>query len=146
MTASSPNSPRRSGDDVAAREQLIALRSALLRLHKSLLEMERRAYEREHGQVNAGELFRLVVDNSQFAWLHNLSEFVVRIDETLTGESPVAPSDATIAFDLARKMFTPSDSGDVFQKKYYDAIQNDPEIVMDHAELAKLFNSMRREG
>jgi hypothetical protein len=146
VTASSPNSPRRSGDDVAAREKLIALRSALLRLHKSLLEMERRGYEREHGQVNAGELFRLVVDNSQFAWLHNLSEFVVRIDETLTGESPVAPSDATIAFDLARKMFTPSDSGDGFQKRYYDAIQNDPEIVMDHAELAKLFNSMRREG
>lgn len=108
--------------------------------------MERRSYEREHGQVNAGELFRLVVDNSQFAWLHNLSEFVVRIDETLTGESPVAPSDAAIAFDLARKMFTPSDSGDVFQKKYYDAIQNDPEIVMDHAELAKLLNSMRGEG
>jgi hypothetical protein len=146
VTSSSPNSPRRSGDDVAAREQLIALRSALLRLHKSLLEMERRAYEREHGQVNAGELFRLVVDNSQFAWLHNLSEFVVRIDETLTGESPVTPSDATIAFDLARKMFTPSDSGDAFQKNYYDAIQNDPEIVMDHAELAKLFNSMRHEG
>src|SRR2546429_1064797 len=50
-------------------------------LFRSLLEMERRSYEREHGHVNAGELFRLVVDHSQFAWLHNISEFVVRIDE-----------------------------------------------------------------
>jgi hypothetical protein len=101
--------------------------------------MERRAYEKEFGAVNAGELFRLVVDNPRFAWLHNLSEFVVRIDETLTGESPVVPGDADVALDLARKMFTPTATGDDFQKKYYDAIQNDPAVVMDHAELARLF-------
>jgi len=119
----------------------VALRGALLRLHKSLLEMERRAYEKEFGAVNAGELFRLVVDNPQFAWLHNLSEFVVRIDETLTSEAPVAAEDADVALELARKMFAPTASGDEFQKKYFDAIQNDPVVVMDHAELARLFAS-----
>ncbi|HUI74808.1 MAG TPA: hypothetical protein VLX32_07690 [Candidatus Acidoferrum sp.] len=136
-----PNSPRRAGDDAGARERLVALRGALLRLHKSLLEMERRAYEKEFGAVNAGELFRLVVDNPQFAWLHNLSEFVVRIDETLTSEAPVAAEDADVALELARKMFAPTASGDEFQKKYFDAIQNDPVVVMDHAELARLFAS-----
>jgi hypothetical protein len=146
VSVSPPNSPHRPGDDAAAREKLVALRGALLRLHKSLLEMERRAYERQYGLVNAGELFRLVLDNPQFAWLHNLSEFVVRIDETLTSEAPVTPQDATLALDLARKMFAPTASGDGFQKKYFDAIQNDPSVVMEHAELVRLFASALPEG
>jgi len=141
-----PNSPPRPGDDGAAREKLVALRIALLRLHKSLLEMERRFYERQHGKVNAGELFRLVVDDPQFSWLHNISEFVVRIDETLTGEAPVAPADAAVAFDLARKMFVPTESGDTFQKMYFQAIQNDPAVVMEHAELARLFSTESSPG
>src|SRR5438034_7344423 len=35
----------------------------------------------------------------------------------------------------SRKMFVPTESGDGFQKKYYDAIQNDPAVVIEHAEL-----------
>lgn len=130
-----------SNHDSPAREKLIALRLALLRVHKRLLEMERRVYEREHGRVNAGELFRLVVDHSQFAWLHNISEFVVRIDESLAAKEPITPEYTSVAFSLARKMFVPTASGDAFQKKYYDAIQQDPTVVIEHAELARLFNN-----
>ena len=130
-----------SNHDSPARERLIALRLALLRVHKKLLEMERRNYERDHGHVNAGELFRLVVDHSQFAWLHNISEFVVRIDESLAAEEPITPEYTKIAFSLARKMFVPTESGDGFQKKYFDAIQNDPAVVIEHAELARLFHN-----
>ncbi len=140
MTANSPNALHRPGDDPGARERLVALRGALLRLHKALLEMERRDYEREHGVVNTGELFRLVVEDLQFNWLHNISEFVVRIDESLTGNSPVAPADADTALDLARKIFTPTEAGDAFQKQYFAAIQRDPAVVMEHAELARLFS------
>ena len=139
MLSGSPNTLHRDGDDDNAREKLVALRGALLRLHKALLDMERRDYEREHGVVNVGELFRLVVDGAQFAWLHNISEFVVRLDETLTGKAPVGAPDADTAFDLARKMFTPTESGDGFQKQYFAAIQRDPAVVMEHAELARLF-------
>ena len=146
MTLPSPNSPQRAGDDGPAREKLVALRIALLRLHKSLLEMERRSYERRYGKVNTGELFRLVVDDPQFSWLHNISEFVVRIDETLTGEVPVTPAEAAVAFDLARKMFVPTESGDTFQKMYFQAIQNDPAVVMEHAELARLFSTQSSPG
>ena len=119
----------------------MALRQALLRLHKSLLEMERRSYEREHGSVSAGELFRLVVDDAQFAWLHNISEFVVRIDEALASEGGVTGTDSHVAISLARKIFAPTESGDGFQKKYFDAIQRDPAVVMEHAELARIFNN-----
>jgi hypothetical protein len=103
--------------------------------------MERRAYEKQHGVVTAGELFRLVVDDAQFAWLHNISEFVVRIDEALASEQGVTDTDSHVAISLARKIFAPSESGDGFQKKYYDAIQRDPSVVMEHAELARLFNT-----
>jgi hypothetical protein len=136
-----PYSNQGDARDTPARQKLVALRQALLRLHKSLLEMERRAFEKQHGVVTAGELFRLVVDDAQFAWLHNISEFVVRIDEALASEQGVTDTDSHVAISLARKIFAPSESGDGFQKKYYDAIQRDPSVVMEHAELARLFNT-----
>jgi hypothetical protein len=135
------NADSDDGKNTPQRDKLIALRLALLRIHKTLLNMERRDYEKEHGAVNTGELFRLVIDDAQFAWLHNISEFVVRIDETLAGKEPVTVDYMRESFVLARKMFTPTESGDAFQKKYFDAIQRDPAVVMDHAEMARLFNT-----
>ena len=136
-----PYSNQGDSRDTPARQNLVALREALLRLHKTLLDMERREYEKEHGAVTAGELFRLVVDNPQFSWLHNISEFVVRIDEGLASQAGVTDNDAHVAISLARKIFAPTESGDGFQKKYFDAIQRDPSVVMEHAELVRLFSN-----
>jgi hypothetical protein len=136
-----PNTPSDSGADAVDRAKLTELRTVLLKLHKTLLDMERRDYEREYGHVSTGELFRLVLDHQQFGWLHNISEFVVRLDETLAGEVPITPEDTRSAIGMARKLFVPSESGDAFQKRYFDAIQRDPAVVMEHAELARLFNS-----
>ncbi len=141
MNPPDANSSSNEANEAAAREKLTTLRNTLLRLHKTLLDMERREYERANGKVTVGELFRLVIDHQQFGWLHNISEFVVRLDETLAGENPITHEDARTAISLARKMFAPSESGDAFQKKYFDAIQSDPSVVIDHAELARLFNN-----
>jgi hypothetical protein len=139
--AKDPYSNLGDSRDTPARQKLVALRQILLPLHKTLLDMERRDYEKLHGAVNAGELFRLVVDDAQFAWLHSISEFVVRIDELLAGEKAVTTEDAQDAVALARKMFLPSETGDAFQKQYFNAIQRDPAVVMEHAELARLFSN-----
>jgi hypothetical protein len=141
--AESKNPYANQGDsrDTPARRKLVALRQALLRLHKTLLEMERRDYEKVHGAVNTGELFRLVVDDPQFAWLHNISEFVVRIDESLTSDEGITETEAHGHISLAQKLFAPTETGDGFQKQYFDAIQRDPSVVMEHAELARLFNN-----
>jgi len=146
--AKDPYSNQGDSRDTPARQKLVALREALLHIHKSLLDMERRAYEKDHGSVNAGELFRLVVDDPQFSWLHNISEFVVRIDEALASDEGVTDTDSHVAISLARKIFAPSETGDGFQKKYFDAIQKDPAVVMEHAELARLFHNepVDREG
>lgn len=147
MSDPTPHPP--TGDDTdspAAREALTQLRHALLRVHKTLLEMERRDYEKEHGAVNAGELFRLVIEHPQFDWLHNISEFVVRIDEALAAKNAaVTDAFAQDSLTLAHKMFTPAENGDGFQRKYYEAIQREPAVVMDHAELARLFASDNSE-
>src|SRR6266478_25165 len=139
MSAPDLYSADNGGPQNPAREKMVALRVTLLRLHKTLLDMERREYERANGHVTTGELFRLVIDHQQFAWLHNLSEFVVRLDETLSAEEAVTQNETHSAIMLARKMFAPSESGDAFQKRYFDAIQRDPAVVMEHAELARLF-------
>jgi len=136
-----PYTNQGDGRDTPARQKLVALRQALLRLHKTLLDMERRDYEKAHGVVTTGELFRLVVDDPQFAWLHNISEFVVRIDEALSSDEGVTEAGAHISISLARKLFAPTETGDGFQKQYFDAIQRDPAVVMEHAELVRLFNN-----
>lgn len=136
-----PYSNQGDSRDTPARQKLVALRQVLLRIHKSLLDMERRSYEKEHGTVSTGELFRLVVDDPQFSWLHNISEFVVRIDEALSSDQGVTDTDSHVAISLARKIFAPSETGDAFQKKYFAAIQSDPAVVMEHAELARLFHN-----
>jgi hypothetical protein len=139
--ARDPYSNQGDSRDTPARQSLVALREALLRLHKTLLDMERREYEKANGAVTAGELFRLVVDDPRFAWLHNISEFVVRIDEALASQAGVTETDSHVAISLARKIFAPSESGDGFQKKYFVAIQRDPSVVMEHAELVRLFSN-----
>src|SRR3984893_15040773 len=136
-----PNSPSDSGADAVDRAKLTELRTVLLKLHKTLLDMERRDYEREHGHVSTGELFRLVLDHQQFGWLHNISEFVVRLDETLAGEGPITSEDTRRAIGMARKLFGPSESWDAWITRSVHDIQRDPAVVMEHAELARLFNS-----
>src|SRR3984885_9549321 len=65
-------------------QKLTELRNGLLKLHKTLLESERAVYERDIARINSsGELLKLVLYDPWFAWLHELSEFVVLIDETL---------------------------------------------------------------
>src|SRR5262249_46559983 len=141
MTAPDPYAADNGGPANPARQKLVELRLNLLRLHKTLLDMERSEYERVNGHVSTGELFRLVIDHEQFAWLHNISEFVVRLDEALSAEAPVTADDTHGAIMLARKMFAPSEAGDAFQKRYFAAIQRDPAVVMDPAELARLFSN-----
>jgi hypothetical protein len=46
---------------------------------------------------------------------------------------------------VAGKMFTPLESGDALQKRYFEALQRDPAVVLEHAELARLFATASEE-
>jgi hypothetical protein len=122
------------------RRRLVDLRHGLLDLHKALLDSERKTYERTHGRRigSPGEFFELVVGDDWFAWLHNVSELVVRIDEMLDSEEPATAIDATKVIDQTRLLLRPSEEGNGFGKRYYEALQRDPDVVLAHAAVKKL--------
>jgi hypothetical protein len=124
------------------RENLKLLRHGLLRLHKTLLDLERRDYERARGRIsNSYEFLLLVLKDPWFDWLHRLSELIVQIDETLDthdSETPATEADASALIDRAKTLLTPAETGTEFQKNYFLALQQSPDVVLLHSEIVKL--------
>lgn len=120
-------------------EKLREARLSLLHLHKALLDYEREAYERAHGRVeNSYEMLRLVMQDPWFAWLHSLSELVVKIDEMLDADEPPTETDANPVIQQARELIVPSETGSHQQQKYFAALQDSPDAVLAHAETVKV--------
>jgi hypothetical protein len=120
------------------RDRLRDLSARLLRLHRVLLDGERVAYETRHGVVAAGDLFRLVLDDPQFAWLRALSALIARIDAAVDADDALASHDVEAAFREVYRLLK-GGAGGPFQDKYHDALQRSPDVVMAHADISKLF-------
>ena len=126
------------------RERLRELRGKLLQLHKVLLDDARVSYEMDRGRVPSNAaLLQLVINDPWFAWLHSLSELVVRIDETVETDSPATDGDAGTLIDQVEKLLTASETGEGFQRRYFDALQRQPAVVMAHAEVRRTIKAMR---
>jgi hypothetical protein len=124
-------------------QRLRSVRQVLLRFHKTLLDFERQAYERAHGRIgNSYEFLDLVMHNPWFAWLRQLSELIVQIDELLDADSS-RESTAVALIEQSRLLLTPTEAGDEFQRKYFLSVQQSPEVVLAHAEFAKLLGPAR---
>ena len=133
-----------SANDSAGR--LREARMALLHLHKTLLDDEREAYERVHDRIeNSYEVLRLVMHDPWFAWLHGLSELIVKIDETLDAEEPPAEADVDGVMQQVRELTTPDENGGEFQQKYFRALQRSPDAVLAHAETLKVIGSLKQQ-
>jgi hypothetical protein len=126
------------------RRQLVSVRQVLLRLHKTLLDFEREAYERAEGRIsNSYQFLQLVMSDPWFAWLRQLSELIVEMDELLAAREPASDSTALALMEQARILLTPTESGTEFQRKYSAAMQQSPEVVVAHAEFAKVLGPAR---
>ena len=134
----------------STREQLLELRTQLLDLHKVLLEDARVAYELDRGRIgNNANLLQLVISDPWFAWLQRLSGMIVRIDESVAKDAPTTEEDATAIVREVERLLTASESGDEFQKRYYEALQRQPAVVqsadnivsrdLQHADRAEMF-------
>ena len=127
--------------------QLRQLRQGLLKLHKLLLDLERRGHERARGRIgNSYEFLQLVLKDPWFDWLHRLSELIVQIDETLdtlASESPATEEDIRALISRARLLLAPAETGTEFQKNYFLALQQSPDVVLLHSEIVKLLNEKR---
>src|SRR5579862_1427169 len=125
------------------KQRLTALRNGLLSLHKTLLDSERGTYERDIARIgSSGELLKLVLYDPWFAWLHELSEFVVLIDETQDAEEPPQSADAERLIAQAWDLLAPNETGRGFAKRYFDAMQRDPDVVLAHARMRKILTGL----
>jgi hypothetical protein len=125
------------------RERLTNLRNGMLRLHKLLLDSEKAAYEHDVERITTtGQYLNLVLNDPWFAWLRDLSQFVVLIDETLDLEEPVTAADADRLIARGRELVSPSETADGFGRKYYEAMQRDPGVVLAHRDMIRVFGEL----
>jgi catechol 2,3-dioxygenase len=123
----------------ATRAKLDELRTKLLALHKALLDDAKSAYELDRGRIgSSGALLQLVIHDPWFAWLHQVSEVVVRIDEIATGNETATEADARALFEKLDRLLLPSETGDTFARRYYEAIQRQPAVVLAHGDVKRL--------
>src|ERR1700690_506991 len=109
------------------KKRLTDLRNGLLSLHKTLLDSERATYEHDVARIgSSGELLKLVLYDPWFAWLHELSEFVVLIDETLDAKEGLEGIEADRMIEQAWELIAPNENGTGFAKGYFEALQRDP--------------------
>jgi hypothetical protein len=125
------------------RVRLKSLRDALLRLHKILLDSERAAYEHDVERITTvGQFFNLVTSDPWFAWLRDISQFIVFIDEQLDLDPPADTADAGRLIARARELLLPAENGQGFGRKYYEAMQRDPGVVVAHGDMMKVFSEI----
>ncbi len=142
----SSNQPSPDG----TKQRLTDLRNGLLSLHKTLLDSERATYERDIARIaSSGEFLKLVLYDPWFAWLHELSEFVVFIDETVDSmDEPVKAAepppiiDAEKIITQAWELLAPNETGTGFAKRYFEALQRDPDVVLAHARMRKILTAL----
>lgn len=123
----------------ATRESLTELRNLLLAQHKLLLDRERASYEKTNGPIaGPGPFLGLVMGDSHFAWLKQISTLVVEIDEALARRSTAGQVEADALVTQARDIMRPREHGTDFQKRYYGAIQESPDIVILQCRIEQL--------
>jgi catechol 2,3-dioxygenase len=126
------------------RTRLRDLRARLLNLHKVLLDDARSAYEMDRGRIASNaNLLQLVINDPWFAWLHPLSELVVRIDETIEPDAPATEADGAALVDQVERLLAPAENGEAFARRYFEALQRQPSVVLAHADVRRALKTMR---
>lgn len=148
--AALPEPPRPKETPVPARmraetrQALRELRGRLLSLHKVLLDDARVAYEMDRGRIGSNaNLLQLVINDPWFAWLHALSGLVVRIDETIEADSPATEADGAALVEQVERLLTASEEGEGFARRYYEALQRQPAVVMAHSDVRRTLKALR---
>lgn len=133
-------------DDRTARARLAAVREGLLAVHKALLAIARADYEREHGTIaNPGALLQLLIRDEAFAWLRPVSELAARADE-LVEEAQIADAELSAVARAGAELLTPDEGGTGFAKRYFDALQVSPDVVMAHADARRAIAALSTQS
>jgi hypothetical protein len=121
------------------RQRLSLLRDALLALHKTLTDSERVSYETTVGRIRSPNHFlQLLTNDPWFAWLHPLSQLIVAMDEALDEKEPLTSASLDALVKQTGLLLVASENGEGYSGHYYAALQRDPDVVLAHADVAKL--------
>jgi hypothetical protein len=108
---------------------VISARASLLTLHRALLEWQRRQVERFGGRMSAGEVLQAAADDLRFDWLKELTAVIAELDAGTPSEDA---GQARAALGRARALLDPPAPDSAFGRRYLQALQDDPGVVLYH--------------
>ena len=126
----------------APSDECAQLRIDLLGLHRTLVELERRDYEKQHGQQSAGQFLQLMAYDESMRWLEPLSRLIVMLDEALDaqgkGIDSVAPT--VVAQRVRDLLRLDRDQPGEFGARYLHHFDQSPDLAVEHAGLLRALN------
>jgi len=128
----------------ALRDRLREVRLRLLDLHKVLLDDAKVAYELDRGRIPSNlTLLQLAINDPWFAWLHPLSELVVRIDLALQPDGAATDADGTMLLEQVERLLTPAQGVEPFAQRYYEALQRQPAVITAHGDVRRILKQAK---
>jgi hypothetical protein len=124
-------------------ERLLEARSHLLALHEALVKAERSEYERENGQVDPRAFLNVLLYDEDYDWIRPMTRAVIELDELLEdGE----PSELDAWVERARTILRADEQGTERERRYADALQRSPDVVLAHAAANRAIASVGRSS
>ena len=64
------------------------------------------------------------------------------MDELLSLRTKQGPEEATSAVETARQLLILDENGDDYQKRYYAAVQESPDVLIEHVKATRLLTNL----
>ncbi|MBB5032444.1 hypothetical protein [Prosthecobacter vanneervenii] len=117
---------------------LPTLRNQLLSLHKQLMNTERTAYEAAGNVIQSPMQFlQLLMEHERFAWLRQLSQLVVMMDEAMEEKPPITKERMDALVAEAKHLLTGSEEPGSFAVRYAKAREHASAVAAAHVEIIK---------
>ncbi|MEM5387304.1 hypothetical protein VSR68_27415 [Paraburkholderia phymatum] len=128
-------------NDQRAIQFLADIRKPLLVLHKAILDHERASYEKEFGTVTPAAFLQVLINGSGFRWLTPLSTVIANVDEILDNDEATS-AERIAAVESTVGLFSDDVPGNLFLPRYRQILQNSPEILHAHGQVAPILKSV----
>lgn len=119
------------------------LRTALLSLHRTLVDLERRDYEKHHGQQSAGQFLQLMAYGESMRWLEPLSRLIVLLDEAIDPKSALDMAPSVVAQRVRELLRLDREQPGEFAARYIQHFDNSPDLAVQHAGLLRAMADWR---
>jgi hypothetical protein len=127
-------------------QRLQGVRNALLDLHKALVDFERVRYEKTVGPIRSpNHFFQLLSSDPWFAWLQPLSQLIVAMDEALEERKPLTFQGVEALIAQTAGLLVASQNSHGFSGHYFESLQQDPDVVLAHAQAGQLIRPGKKK-